>query len=93
MKKAKSITSSKRIIAVNDNVMVVEYHTIYYKDNAGKDIDFKRTCAKFDEQVCKKDGWKKLKTLKPLQIHKDLPNNCVEWIQSVIYMRFGVKKS
>lgn len=93
MKRAKSITSSKRIIPVNDNVIVVEYHTFYYKDDAGKDINFKRQIAKFEEQICKKDGWKKLKTLKPLQTHKDLPNNCVEWIYSVIYVRFSVKKS
>ena len=93
MKRAKSITSSKRITEHNDNVIIVEYHTIYYKDDAGKDVDFKRQIAKFEEQICKKDGWKKLKTPKPLKTHKDLPNNCVEWIHSVIYVRFSVKKS
>jgi len=91
MKKAKSITSSKRIVVTNDNIMTVEYHTIYYKDDAGKDIDFKRQCAKFDEQVDKKAGWKKLKT-KPIKTHKELPNNCVEWIYSVLYVRYDIRK-
>ena len=92
MKRAKSITSSKRIIEVNDNLKVVEYHTIYYKDDMGKDVDFKRQCAKFDEQIDKKEGWKKIKLPRPLTTHVDLPNNCVEWIYSVPYGRLNVKR-
>lgn len=90
MKRAKSITSSKRIIPVNDNVIVAEYHTIYYKDDTGKDIDFKRQCAKFEEQVDKKAGWIKIKTKRHLKIKKALPNNCEEWIYTIVYVRFGV---
>lgn len=91
-KKAKSITSSKRIIQVNENVLVVEYHTIYHKDDSGKDINFNRSRAKFDEQVDKKDGWKKVKLTRPLQTHKDLPNDCVEWIYTEMYIRRNIKK-
>lgn len=58
----------------------------------GKDVDFKRQCAKFDEQIDKKEGWKKIKLPRPLTTHIDLPNNCVEWIYSVPYGRLNVKK-
>ena len=59
-KKAKSITSTKRIIQVNENLLVVEYHTVYHKDDAGKDVNFNRSRAKFDEQVDKKHRlWEK----------------------------------
>ena len=92
LKKAKSITSSKRIIQVNDNLLVVEYHTIYYKDDCGNDIDFKRKCVRFDEQVDKKAGWKKLSLSRPLSTVIDLPNNCVDWVYTVPYVRYSIKK-
>jgi hypothetical protein len=86
-KKAKSITSTKRIIQVNENLLVVEYHTVYHKDDAGKDVNFNRSRAKFDEQVDKKQGWKKVKFARPLHTHKELPNDCVDWISTEIYTR------
>lgn len=86
-KKAKSITSTKRIIQVNDNVLVVEYHTVYHKDDTGNDVNFNRNRARFDEQVDKKQGWKKIKMARPLQVHKELPNDCVDWTYTEVYTR------
>ena len=92
MKRAKSITSSKRIIQVNDNLLGVEYHTIYSKDDTGKELDFKRRCAKFNEKVNKRAGWIKLPLQRPLSTIVSLPNNCEDWVYTVPYVRYSIKK-
>lgn len=86
---AKSITSFKIIKAVNENVLIVEYHTIYHKDTKGKTIDYKRERTKFKTKVDK--GWTKLQLKRPLSAIIQLPNNCEDWIYSEEYVRYSVK--
>lgn len=88
---AKSITSFKIIKEVNENLVVVEFHTIYHKDTKGKAIDYKRERVRFKSQI-DKSIWKKVSLIRPLSTIVDLPNNCEDWIYSEVYVRYSVKK-
>jgi hypothetical protein len=87
---AKSITSYKKMVSVNPNILVVEFHTIYHKDTKGKTVDYKRERTKFKDGVDKKI-WKKLKVSRPFSTIIELPNNCEDWIYSEIFVRYSVK--
>lgn len=87
---AKSITSFKDVRKVNENLLIVEFHTIYHKDTKGKLVDYKRERAKFNDGVDKKI-WKKQKAKRPYCTVKQCSNNCEDWIYTEVYVRYSVK--